>query len=390
MPINQLQTGVVYMGSDFLPIHRGSLGYVSGGMVVPDGSEWVKVVCADGNFAFRKTDDIKKAKDVNGKNHYIHLSFSHYVEAFDDSSKRHYFLNEEAAKAFEFEFSINLNRYFDKKSSRFFGTDNMLGYHDSRCRSIDNRIPSYVNDDDEYIVGVEVEKVDANLQRKGLAFEILHNTGWKKETDGSLNMGGYELVSPKLPLLDLARIEKACLPVKEYIDGNSDSSCGGHFNISRKGKSAEELLKEMKGFAPIIYSLYENRLTNRFCEAKQWKYYFGRYNTKYSAFYTKGNNVVEIRLFSRIPNYTTMMWRIKLMQVLLADSGNNLNQYLLKMSSRESKLYKLLREQFSHEKIKDKIKLAATLSERYGCGKVSNSIRSKINDRFGETVLPLL
>jgi len=185
------------------------------------------------------------------------------------------------------------------------------------------------------------------------------------------------------------RILKACEPVKKYINGQSDSSCGGHLNVSRKGVSSRDLLKGMKGFVPIIYALYENRLTNRYCQAKKWNNYFN-YRDKYTAFYLKNENICEIRLFSRVTNYTTLQWRIKLLQTLFGDYGKNLNQFVLKMSNRDSSLYKLLNEQYEHDKIAKKITLVDELSRRYGCGKISKSVRAKVNDRFGYTVLPLI
>ena len=120
-----LQTGVVYT-DELLPIHRSSSGYVRGAMVIPDGSEWLKVKFSDGEFAYKKDGDVVKAKDINGNIHWVHLYHSHFITAYDDNGKKHYFLDEESARAFEFEFSINLNRYHDKKSSNFFGRDTLL------------------------------------------------------------------------------------------------------------------------------------------------------------------------------------------------------------------------------------------------------------------------
>ena len=144
----------------------------------------------------------------------------------------------------------------------------------------------------------------------------------------------------------------------------------------------------MKGFVPVIYALYENRLNNRFCRARNWNHYFNNID-KYSAFYLKTSNIVEIRLFSRITNFKVMMWRIKLMQTLMQDYGRNLNQFVLKMSATENSLYQLLREQYTHQRIAEKIQLVDKYSEMYNCGTISNSVRTKVNERFGWVVLPL-
>ncbi|NDB86246.1 MAG: hypothetical protein EB127_26650, partial [Alphaproteobacteria bacterium] len=385
-----LKEGVIYQVSELLPIHSSSSYAKDNAQVVPDNDKWLKVQTSKGNFAFHKDEcpyEIKQAIDIDGNKIYVHEDYSHYVTAQNDNGDYIYFTCEEAAKANDFDFSIRLGRYWDKKSDSFYGDTTLFNYHQGVTHQ--DKIPSFVNDDDEFIVGIEVEKVDRRLQRDSLVYELLQNTGWKKESDGSLGDGGYELVSPKLPLLDMNRILKACEPVKKYINGQSDSSCGGHLNVSRKGVSSRDLLKGMKGFVPIIYALYENRLTNRYCQAKKWNNYFN-YRDKYTAFYLKNENICEIRLFSRVTNYTTLQWRIKLLQTLFGDYGKNLNQFVLKMSNRDSSLYKLLNEQYEHDKIGKKITLVDELSRRYGCGKISKSVRIKVNDRFGYTVLPLI
>ena len=145
-------------------------------------------------------------------------------------------------------------------------------------------MPKYHNDNDEYLVGVEVEKCDYDLRDEGDAWKILTETGWSKEEDGSLGSGGYEFVSPILPLFDMDRINKACVPVKKWINAKSNDSCGGHITLSKKDTRGDELLESFKQFAPIIYALYPNRLDNRYCRAKTWSKYFS-YPEKYSAFY---------------------------------------------------------------------------------------------------------
>lgn len=390
MQTQQLQAGVIYQFSELLPIHSSSVHYVRDARVIPDNTEWYKVECSDGFFAFHKTEKSRLlfVKDVHGIETLRHKRYSHYVTACDNDGNEIFFADEAAAEANDYKFSLRLKEFRDKKSSSFYGYEKTLTYHNNINDQESKHCPSFVNENDEYIVGLEIEKVDEDLREKSEAWRILQETGFRKETDGSLNSGGYELVSPKLPLLDTERIKKAMLPVIDLINGQSDTSCGGHINISRKNTHSHDLLKGLKGFVPILYAMYENRLTNRYCQAKKWNIYFTNPD-KYSAFYLKNSKVLEIRIFSRVANYNTLMWRVKLMQLIVGDFGRNLNQFLLKLSSTESLLYKTMREQYSHEKIAEKITLAAKLSERYGCGKVSNSIAKRINDRFGFTVIAI-
>lgn len=398
MSIKNLDKGVIYKASELLPIHRANVEYISSGeaKVIPDGEKWVKAITHDGLCAFNKENfsgELVEATQLDGSNIYIHEYYSDYIRGRSATGDVKYFTSEDAAKANDFDFSYRLGRWHDKKCDSFYGDDTLMEYHDRRLRnSIDTHgekdIPKFIEDSDEVLVGIEVEKVDSNLQRDILAFQLFQETGWKKENDGSLNSGGYELVSPLLPLFDSTRIERACKPVQKYINGQSDSSCGGHFNISKKGVDSRTFLRGMKGFVPIIYALYETRLSNRFCRARNWNHYFSNID-KYSAFYLKTSNIVEIRLFSRITNYKVMMWRIKLMQTLMQDYGRNLNQFVLKMSASENPLYQLLREQYTHQRIAEKIKLVDKYAEMYNCGTISNSVRAKVNERFGFVVLPL-
>lgn len=390
-----LKSGVIYKVNDLVPIHRTSEHFEPNAMIVPDGEKWVKVKCNDGVFAFEKRaneGDLCEAIDIDNSKVYVHDYYSDFISGRDAQGNYVRFTCEQAARNNDFDFSVRLGRWHDKKCSTFYGDESLMSYHDSRVRANGSnpnfQVPTFINDSDEFMFGIEVEKVDSSLQDSGKAFELYHSTGWRKEQDGSLNSGGYELVSPVLPLMDMQRIELACQPVVKYINGRSDSSCGGHFNLSKRGMDSRTLLKGMKGFAPIVYALYQNRLENRYCKARNWNHYFINPD-KYSAFYLKNNNIVEIRLFSRIANYSVMKWRVRLLQTLLNDFGRNLNQFVLKFSSEQNELYKLLREQYSVDSIEEKIKLIDLYATRYNCGTISNSVRDKVNKRFGKILLPL-
>ena len=391
-----LKSGVIYKVNDLIPIHRANDGYEVNSMVVPDGDKWVKVKCNDGMYAFNKEQfesDLYLATDIDDSEIYVHEYYSDYIAGRDANGNYIRFTCEQAARNHDFDFSVRLGRWHDKKCDSFYGDEMRMEYHDRRIQNYgkhkDLQVPTFVNDNDDFIFGIEIEKVDSDLLEDGKAFELYHETGWRKEYDGSLtSCGAYELVSPLLPLNDMARVEKACEPVVKYINAKGDNSCGGHFNLSRSGMDSRTLLKGMKGFAPIIYALYHNRLENRFCKARNWNHYFINPD-KYSAFYVKDSKIVEIRLFSRVPNYNVMKWRVRLMQTLLKDFGRNLNQFVLKISSDENELYKLMLEQYSLYAIEKKIQLIEKYAELYDCGTISNSVRDKVNKRFGKILLPL-
>ncbi len=377
--------------SHTLPVHESSLLWEEGKEVVIDNTTWLEVQTNTGSYGFHagRRDETMIARNEFGTEVLVLRNYHNFVTAENEDGDRVIFTSVEAAKVNEFEFSIRLNKFVKKNHTGFFGDEILLNYHDCRALNNESSLPQFHNNTDEYLIGLEVEKVDYTLQQQGKAFEILQETGWRKEMDGSLSYGGYELVSPKLPLMDNARIEQACVPVIDYINGSTDSSCGGHINISKRGVSSDKLLRNMRGIVPLMYAMYERRLNNRYCSARSWSKYFGRYKTKYSAFYLKNDNILEIRLFSAVKDSTTLMWRVKLLQSFASLYGKNVSSVLLKMADSESELYKLLNEVYTRSQIADKIREAYRYSRIYNVAKIKNEVVDKINNKWGECVIDL-
>lgn len=378
----KLQQGIVYEATEnLLPIHHESAHYQRNGRVIPDGTNWVEVNTVDGKFVINGSETdylLIVAKDEVGNNINLLRNYANYLRARDKQGNEVYFTSEDAAENNKFKFSLNLSSWVDSQHPEFYGDTKIFRYHSNHNEKY---LPKFIQGDEEWKFGVEVEKVDDNLRNEGLAYEILQETGWKKEEDGSLGSSGYELISPVLPLFNWDTINKAVNPVINFIDGKVNEKCGGHMTISRRGWDTDTLMDALKPIAPILYALYPKRCTNHFCQAKLWR----RYSTngdKYSAFRPKNGGLVEIRLFGRIKNVPTLYWRIELMQILMADAGNNLNQFCLKFSSQESRLYKHVNKQYARERIFEKMRDIRKFSEMYGCGKISKTILRKINDRF--------
>lgn len=81
-------------------------------------------------------------------------------------------------------------------------------------------------------IGIEVEKEDSSF---ALDYEkVLRETKWIGERDGSLGDGGFELISPAIPL-DVTKnilnqsewIEKYINPVGKYLNASYSDRCGG-------------------------------------------------------------------------------------------------------------------------------------------------------------------
>jgi len=322
----------------------------------------------------------------NGHDVYCIKNEYPYIQATTRNGIK-YFTSEVAAENNNFKFSFRLGRFHDANESDFYGDEKLLDYHTQQRRIDFSKLPQFITESDEYLLGIEVEKVDYALQQEGDAWEMLSNSGWAKERDGSLGDSGYELVSPILPLFDMNRIHNASLPIRKWINGKSNDKCGGHLTISKRGLSGDELMESFKNFAPIIYSLYPNRLNNTYCKAKTWSKYF-RYPEKYSAFFIKDGSQlggrVEIRLFSRITNEKTLQWRIELLQMFIKDGGN-LNQLAQKIGCQESALYKHFAKQYSHKQIGKKLRDMDAYAKHYGTHRngISPSAKARINNTMG-------
>jgi len=397
--IKPIIAGEIYDFTDEpLPIWQNSMMYRQTARVVPDGSNFIRAKTNDGDVAIHCTDDISwhcvKAKDKYGAEHYVIQREFNYVTG-RANNRDVYFLDEESAERNGFKFSFRLNTFADGSLSEFYGNEKTLRYHThaDRISNEKHRLKTFHTDSDEVLMGLEVEKVDYRKRDLGEAWKILEETSWSKEEDGSLGSEGYELVSPILPLFDMSRIKDAINPVREWINGDSNESCGGHITISKRGVSTEDLLHSMKQYAPVLYACYPKRIDNRYCRAKVWGKYVS-YPEKYSAFYLKDSTSqiggrVEIRLFSRVRNEENLLWRIEMLQLFVNDGGT-LNQFAQRIGCPESVFYKHFAKQYSHEGIGKKLRLMNEYAIKYGTHRmgISPSVKKRINNTMGYAVFP--
>lgn len=399
--INNIEKGKIYVIPDSekpLPIYKYSAFYVDNGRVVPDGTNFILAKTSDGDVVVHSSElshTTRRVKDGNGNDVYCITGEYPYVEARRSNGNGYaYFLDEDSAERNGFKFSFRLNSFADGSCSTFYGNEKTLRYHTHAERiTAKNRLKTFHTDADDVLMGLEVEKVDYRLRDKGEAWELLEQTAWCKEEDGSLGSDGYELVSPILPLFNRDKINEAISPVREWINGDSNESCGGHITLSKKGVTTENFLESMKQYAPILYGLYPKRLDNRYCRAKQWSKYF-QYPEKYSAFFVKDGmgregGRVEIRLFSRVRNEENLLWRIELLQLCVNDGGT-LNQFAQRIGCPESVFYKHFAKQYSHEGIGKKLRLIDEYSKKFGTHRngISPSVKKRINNTMGYAVFP--
>lgn len=214
-------------------------------------------------------------------------------------------------------------------------------------------------------IGFEIEKEDIKAKESIYAEELQRETGWGKENDSSLDStSGFELVSPIYPLHESADyFISEFLQVEELINADYSKSCGGHINYSNSLYSQEELLHSISGYIPLIYSLYEHRIGNSYCEAKSPEK-LKIDGVKYQAIRIK-SNCLEFRIFPAVKNVKNLLWRLKLIQIIDKHKTSSAKQVIQFMTDENHELFKLLTEIFSIEKLIQKVNKVAYFSGSY-------------------------
>lgn len=201
----------------------------------------------------------------------------------------------------------------------------------------------------EYSIGIEVEKVDSTLLHAHKALQLYDNFKWAKERDGSLGDQGFELVSPIYALeKDTIEVDVNTSPLKELINARADNRCGGHINLGCINCNTVTLFKRFQYVYPLLYAMYPERMTNRYCEAKPNHRYVGGDINKYSAILIKPY-ALEFRIFPAIKDVSDLLWRLRFMRHLV--SRDLSEEAIAADLETDSELLNLLKGAFSKSKI---------------------------------------
>lgn len=232
------------------------------------------------------------------------------------------------------------------------------GYHSGRGRGWK------AGDKPKFTVGFEIEKEDDDaglIPWQG----VYGRTGWIKESDGSLNDDGYELVSPIFNLYtdDVDKEIDSDKELQRLIDAEYSDNCGGHINLGSSMYTPNQLFEGLSAFMPLMYSMYTNRLTKSYCQAKE-KYKYRSSSDKYASVFIK-DQVVEFRIFPAVRSVKNLLWRRNFIR-LLCDNINKSELDVLKMLvNQNSKLYKHMRKIYSQDELLEKAKQFIYYSERF-------------------------
>ena len=238
--------------------------------------------------------------------------------------------------------------------------EQVFGYHDGPREW-------YAGMDTEWRVGFEIEKEDCTMLERTTARELHSDTGWVKEHDGSLcSSTGFELISPTLDLFNGnvrygRTMEEEFNEMADYINANTSPRCGGHINLSHRDMSNQELFNAVQGYMPMLYSLYPHRARNNSYASAKRK---GVDDGKYSAL-TQKSRCIEFRIFGSVRSVKNLLWRTKLMQLMVSDLHKSEIEVIKHMLDGRTNLHKHLLEVYTHEQIIQKAKLAYEFARDY-------------------------
>ena len=182
--------------------------------------------------------------------------------------------------------------------------------------------------------------------------------------------------------------------LKELIEAQFSTNCGGHLTFSSSDYTANELLEGVAGFIPLMYALYNGRLGNHYCEPKQkWVYHRG---SGRDAVNIRGNRIapktngkvfgaIEFRLFSAVRNVKNLMWRRDLMRIIAKNINKSEKEVLRMLCSPKSLLFKHLIKVYSADKIIEKIRLFVEYSKQYNFRKLDMPDTDALKNVFNKS-----
>lgn len=287
-----------------------------------------------------------------------------YCESYEGAGT--YFANDRIAESFNVYYDDSQCEWIHRQGRGRGVSDSNANYHSSRL----DRIHKEPNA--SWKIGFEIEKEDDDVGCIHYK-QLYERTRWIKESDGSLNNDGYELISPSYDLFS-NKIEEDMKDedIEALINGDySDERCGGHIHLSSINHNTEVLFEGVSGFFPLLYSLYEFRINENYCKARKKHDYYRK--DKYSAVFIR-DYTIEFRIFSAVKSVSNLLWRRDLIRIMVENFNKSEVDVLRMMVNQKSKLYFHLRKILSHEDIIKKIDLFLKYAEIYCNKKISKPI----------------
>lgn len=222
----------------------------------------------------------------------------------------------------------------DSNSSNY---NSLYSYHSSLDHKDFSKIDAETNGN-IFAIGFEIEK--SAMPQFSFDREHLYTyTGCKIERDGSVS-NGFELITPTYNLFSSITLDRLSL-IENFINVVGVDGAGGHIGFSCEGMRDIELLNAISGFLPLIYGMYERRLTNHYCRGKKLADLIND-GSKYQAIALHGN-YIEFRLFSAVRSMADIKFRIAFLQFVAENLHKPFSWVIAQCCNTKSKLYKLLK-----------------------------------------------
>ena len=206
---------------------------------------------------------------------------------------------------------------------------------------------NYTKSDTLFTIGFEVEKEDEDVLNEW-DLDDADATDWCRETDGSLcDEAGFELVSPVFDLFDdkLDNQVKDSRVLRDHLNANTTSNCGGHINFGMLGVDGRDLFDKMQAFIPLFLTIYRHRLGNTYSRIQRKADDYKRAG-KYSAIHVKGS-YIEIRVPSAVKSVNNLLWRRDLMRIIAQNLDAKPLQVITAMLSPKTPLGAHLRQVYT-------------------------------------------
>ena len=137
--------------------------------------------------------------------------------------------------------------------------------------------------------------------------------------------------------------------LKDHINADSTTACGGHINFGKVGTRGPELLKECSAFLPLFVALYRKRAVSRWSKMRvDPRDYNG--DERYVAFNVK-RDYIEFRIIARVYDVDTMLWRRDLFRIMAKNPNIGAAKVQQMMLDRRSELHKHLRKMYTEDKL---------------------------------------
>lgn len=223
---------------------------------------------------------------------------------------------------------------------------NILDYHSGFGRGDESR-------GSRFKVGLEVEKEDAEKKLSISNGMLIAQTGWVAEKDSSLGENGFELVSPIYPL-NIAIIESKLNALGDLMNAKTTSHCGGHIHVSDTERVPCEILRDIRGYLPLLYGMYPKRANNEYCEAKEMGEYL---KEGHRQAINIGRDTLEFRIFPAVRNINQLLFRLKIVKYMLENPEEDVSKVGEKLLDKSGELYDILSERISEKRIVSKARL---------------------------------